>query len=257
MFAKAADKQTTAAKNKGRQIVHLGLCCSMNVTRTSRSLKTQHACRQCSANSSSLGVFAAFNNEHPVLGGAKHQLTHRPSLSQLVCSQFLESWHNASAGSHGYQLDLNTSNPSHSRQVVGHQQVVGFVIKAPLANDKRGSRVLALLDHVCEVLLLCCTQIVKLFNRVYVHLQASATLSLLLLCDDLLCDSLLLAQSKHLGRSRCMGGMRARSATDAAADGPRWKCLDNGKACQLQGLVHKHLVLGLGFWRLKWASQNC
>lgn len=42
---------------------------------------------------------------------------------------------------------------------------------APLADDERGARILALLDHVQEVLFLCLTQRLKLLHCVNVNLQ--------------------------------------------------------------------------------------
>ena len=51
-----------------------------------------------------------------------------------------------------------------TRQAVGHEQVVGLVIEAPLADDQRGAAVLAPPDHVGKVLLLRRTQRLKLLH---------------------------------------------------------------------------------------------
>jgi hypothetical protein len=39
-------------------------------------------------------------------------------------------------------LDLRTSDPTDSREVVLHQKMVGLVVESPLADDKIGSGVL-------------------------------------------------------------------------------------------------------------------
>ena len=110
---------------------------------------------------SSLGVLAALNDQHLILGGAKDQLPHRSSFAKFVWCQLLEARH----------------NPGSCSQVVGHEQVVGFVIKAPLADDEGGTGVLALLNHVSEVLLLCRSQPLKLLYSVNVHLSPTRCLS--------------------------------------------------------------------------------
>ena len=126
---------------------------------------------------SSLGVLAALNDQHLVLGGAKDKLPHRSSFAKFVWCQLLEARHDPGSCSHCYQLDLNSTNPSHSGQVIGHEQMVGFVIKAPLADDEGGTRVLALLNHVSKVLLLCRPQALKLLYSVNVYLSPAGHLS--------------------------------------------------------------------------------
>lgn len=48
-------------------------------------------------------------------------------------------------------LNFWAPNPAHSRKPFLVQEVVGLVIKAPLAQSKRGTRVLDLLDHLDEL----------------------------------------------------------------------------------------------------------
>lgn len=55
-------------------------------------------------------------------------------------------------------LDFWPTNPSDSREIVLHQQVVRLVVEAPLADDKIRTRVLDHADHVCKLLALVFAQ---------------------------------------------------------------------------------------------------
>jgi hypothetical protein len=48
----------------------------------------------------------------------------------------LEAWHNACASGHGDELNLHAAHPADGWQVVVVQQVVGFILKAPLADHQ-------------------------------------------------------------------------------------------------------------------------
>eukprot|EP00955_Chlamydomonas_euryale_P088034 364344-Chlamydomonas_euryale.AAC.20 len=66
-----------------------------------------------------------------------------------------------------------------------HEQVVGLVVKAPLAHHEPSTRVLAQLHHVCKVLLLLAPQLLKLLDRVDVHLMLGLGLwGLKRACED-------------------------------------------------------------------------
>lgn len=52
-----------------------------------------------------------------------------------------------------------------------HEQVVGLIVKAPLAHHQACPAVLAQLYHICEVLLLLLAQLLKLLNGVDVNLM--------------------------------------------------------------------------------------
>ena len=53
--------------------------------------------------------------------------------AELVCSEFLETRHNASAGGDGQKLYFHSTHPANRGQFVLQQQVVGLVVEAPLA----------------------------------------------------------------------------------------------------------------------------
>ena len=67
-------------------------------------------------------------------------------------------------------LDLRSSNPSHGRQVVLHEQVVRLVVEPPLADDQVGARILDLLDHLLELLRLVHLQLLVLLDARNVQL---------------------------------------------------------------------------------------
>jgi hypothetical protein len=52
------------------------------------------------------------------------------------CTTHLEPRHNAGAGGHGKQLNLHSTNPADGWQPMVHEQVVGLILKAPLADDQ-------------------------------------------------------------------------------------------------------------------------
>jgi len=45
-----------------------------------------------------------------------------------------------------------------------HEEMVGFIVKAPLANNKVGTRILHALDHVSELFLFVLLQLLELFH---------------------------------------------------------------------------------------------
>ena len=61
-------------------------------------------------------------------------------------------------------LDFGATDPSDSRKVVLHQQVVRFIVKAPLANDQIRTRVLHALNHVQEFILFVALELFELFD---------------------------------------------------------------------------------------------
>ena len=72
---------------------------------------------------------------------------------------------------------LLPSMQAHRRQVVGHKEVVRLIIEPPLTDDQGSAALLAAPHHVYKVLLLSCTQRLKLLNRVNVHLLARLRVS--------------------------------------------------------------------------------
>lgn len=62
-------------------------------------------------------------------------------------------------------LDLGSANPPYSWQLVLHQQMIRFVIEAPLAYHQVGTRVLYHLDHVLELFFFVISEFLVLFDR--------------------------------------------------------------------------------------------
>lgn len=162
------------------------------------SLVNDHLVASTNKHGNGAGVCALFNDQHAVLSGSKAQLTNDTSVSELGGREILETGDNASVCGNGNQLiaknqllvchpfkggvlflerkyrspylNLGTSNPANTRKLVLHQQMVGLVIESPLADNKVGASVLDLLDHLLELLLLVCLQLLVLLNGCNVQL---------------------------------------------------------------------------------------
>jgi hypothetical protein len=61
-------------------------------------------------------------------------------------------------------FDFYATDPSHGRQAILVQQVVGFVVETPLTQDEIGSRCFHLVHHVNKVLLFGSCQLVIVFD---------------------------------------------------------------------------------------------
>mmetsp|Transcript_85084 Transcript_85084/g.150453 ORF Transcript_85084/g.150453 Transcript_85084/m.150453 type:complete len:393 (-) Transcript_85084:374-1552(-) len=102
----------------------------------------------------SLGFTTLLDHKHLLFGSSKSHLLHDTSLAQFVGRELFESGNDPSTCCDGNELQLNASNPPHGRQFVLKEQVIGLIVKAPLADDHVGTAVLDALDLVPEVLLL-------------------------------------------------------------------------------------------------------
>eukprot|EP00962_Isochrysis_galbana_P018199 scaffold5240_cov116-Isochrysis_galbana.AAC.7 len=102
--------------------------------------------------------------------GSKCLLVHVPGAAQLVGGQLGEARDNAGVARDGDELELHPTHPPDRRQASLHQQVVGLVVESPLADDEIGARVLHLLDHVDEVLLLLDLHVLKGGHRLQLQL---------------------------------------------------------------------------------------
>uniref|UniRef100_A0A182Q4N6 Uncharacterized protein n=1 Tax=Anopheles farauti TaxID=69004 RepID=A0A182Q4N6_9DIPT len=128
-------------------------------------------------------VLAVFDHQHLVLGRTEAKLAHHTRRTELIGRKFLETWHNTATGSDRNQLNLGSTNPTDGRQLLLQQQMVRLIIEAPLTDGKRGARILHLLHHLQELLLLVFAQLAA---RV-LHPAAHLTLQL----DQLEVDVLL------------------------------------------------------------------
>lgn len=135
-------------------------------------------------------VGAFFNDQHLFSRRTERQFPHDARSTQLLCRQVFEPRNDSSVGRDGDELDFGTSDPSNGRQVILHQQVVGFVVETPLADDKVGTGVLdpksasqvslqsaerdsredVHLDHVQELFPLILSQLLVLFHTLDIQL---------------------------------------------------------------------------------------
>lgn len=150
---------------------------------------TYHLVRTANKDGDGLRIGAVLNDEHLVAGGTERDLPHDAGLSELGCCQVFEPGDDAAVGRDrdelqgqgkdnvsrrlqvrdrpegGTHLDFRTADPSDGGQVVLHQEVVRFVVKAPLADDEVGARVLDLLDHALKLFHLVLLQLLVLLDR--------------------------------------------------------------------------------------------
>mmetsp|Transcript_54763 Transcript_54763/g.91024 ORF Transcript_54763/g.91024 Transcript_54763/m.91024 type:complete len:479 (-) Transcript_54763:379-1815(-) len=101
-----------------------------------------------------VGVGAVLKEEHAVLGSSEGDLTELSDVAELVSRDLLEAGDDASAGGDGEELELRASDPADGGELVLEEEVVGLVVKAPLAEGDGGTRLLDLVDHVDKVGLL-------------------------------------------------------------------------------------------------------
>jgi hypothetical protein len=93
-------------------------------------------------------------DEHTVTSGPKPYFTDHLGKSKLLRGQLLESGDDPCTRSKSEELYFNSTHPADSWQIVMHQQVIGLVIKAPLAYPQSSPTVFALLHHIKEIILL-------------------------------------------------------------------------------------------------------
>mmetsp|Transcript_22985 Transcript_22985/g.65132 ORF Transcript_22985/g.65132 Transcript_22985/m.65132 type:complete len:422 (+) Transcript_22985:575-1840(+) len=136
-----------------------------------RSLRllNDHLVASSHENGDRIRVLAVLQDEDAVLlsriARSERHLLDLARGPELVRRQFLHSCHDAPASRNGHVLDLHASDPTNGRQVLLQQQVVGFVVESPLADDEVGAAVLDLFDHVAEVLLLLAVQLFVRLDR--------------------------------------------------------------------------------------------
>jgi hypothetical protein len=124
------------------------------IEEASLGLVTNRAGSTSDQHGDGLGVLAFLNEENLIVRGTERELLDNSSLSELLWGNLFESWDDSSSGGDSQELDLDSSNPSDSWKFIMHEKMVGLVIETPLAEHDVGSGVLALLNHVHEVLLL-------------------------------------------------------------------------------------------------------
>ena len=101
-----------------------------------------------------LRVLTVFDENNFVTRRAVANLFDATGSAEFLGSDLLEAGNDARARRDGEKLDLDTTNPTHGGKLVLHEQVVGLVVEAPLAENGSGARIFNALHHIGEVVLL-------------------------------------------------------------------------------------------------------
>mmetsp|Transcript_21367 Transcript_21367/g.34167 ORF Transcript_21367/g.34167 Transcript_21367/m.34167 type:complete len:285 (+) Transcript_21367:206-1060(+) len=143
----------TAARHDARvtdQIPHT----TVGVMEASLRLIHHHLISTPDQDRHSLRLVAPLNHQHGVLGCSEGDLTHNARLAQFFCSNLLEARHDPATCGDCNQLQLHSANPPHSWKFRLVEQMVGLIIKAPLADHQVATGGLDVLDLLPEVGLL-------------------------------------------------------------------------------------------------------
>mmetsp|Transcript_8220 Transcript_8220/g.9954 ORF Transcript_8220/g.9954 Transcript_8220/m.9954 type:complete len:568 (-) Transcript_8220:99-1802(-) len=99
----------------------------------------------------SLGVHAVLDQDDLLARGAVGDLFDAAGSAELLRGDFLEAGDDARTSGDGKELDLDATDPTDGRKAVLHEQMVGLVVEAPLAEDGGGAGVLDAGNHIREV----------------------------------------------------------------------------------------------------------
>lgn len=113
-----------------------------------------HSVSSTYQHSDSTAIRALLEEDHAVGLSSKVNLADATDSSELISCQFRETGDNTSTTGNSEKFDLDTTDPTDRGELVLEKKMVGFIIETPLADDEVGTRVLDLLDHFGEVLLL-------------------------------------------------------------------------------------------------------
>lgn len=133
--------------------------------------RTYHLVASANEDSDRTAVGTFFNDQHLLSCCAKSHLAHTTSSTKLLCAQILKSRHDTAIGGNCNQLDLGTTDPSDGGQLVLKEQVVGLIVETPLTDDEVGSRILQLLNHLSEFVLLVFLELLELLDRSDIELM--------------------------------------------------------------------------------------
>jgi hypothetical protein len=103
------------------------------------SLLNNHLVSSSNKNGNSFTILAILNYQHSFVGGSEGDFSNFSGASKLLCADFFKSWNNSGPSGHSEKLDVSSSYPSNSREVILKQQVVGLIIESPLAHDNSSS----------------------------------------------------------------------------------------------------------------------
>lgn len=133
--------------NDADRIVQCSLCFIDNLSKdgqlcTTRARRTYHLVTASNKHRHRPRVCAFLDNQHLFSCRTKRQFPHDTRRSQFIRCQVFESRNDSTVGRDGDQFDFRTSHPSNGGEIILHQEVVGFVVEAPLADDKVSTSVL-------------------------------------------------------------------------------------------------------------------
>lgn len=110
------------------------------------------------------GIGAFFNDKHLLSCCTEGHFSNNTSRTQLIGTQVLESRDDSTVCRDSNQLDLRTTDPPNSRQLILKQEVISLIIEAPLADDEVSAGTLQVGDHLLELLLLVVLQLLELLD---------------------------------------------------------------------------------------------
>lgn len=84
-------------------------------------------------------MLAVLDQKNLVVGSSELVLLYGSSTAEFFGGDLFESWDDSGSSSEGKELNLDTTNPSDGWEVVVHEQVVGLVVKSPLAEHDVGA----------------------------------------------------------------------------------------------------------------------
>lgn len=79
--------------------------------------------------------------------------------SEFIGGEIFESRDNVSSGGKRDEFDLLAAHPADGREVLAEEEVISFIVEAPLAENDVGAGLLDAFDHIFEVFLLLCQQL--------------------------------------------------------------------------------------------------
>ena len=115
------------------------------------------------SNSPSVGAFLYY--EHLLTRGAKAHFADDARFPELAGREVLEARDNAPVGGDGYEFNFWPANPADSGKFVLEEEMVRFVVEAPLTYHQVCTSVFDLLDHFDEFVLFVRLKFAELFDR--------------------------------------------------------------------------------------------
>lgn len=100
-----------------------------------------------------LRVFTLFDDQHLFVGGTEREFSDSLGFTELFGSDFSESGDDSATSGQSEEFNIDTTDPSNGIKLVLEQEMVGFIVKAPLAEDDISTTILDLLNHLGKIVL--------------------------------------------------------------------------------------------------------